>query len=147
VIERIVGINGHDSVGYCGTAPDGFQIWSDYSCSLKVTTYFDSNGNVTKVVFRGKVLGRSEYYAAPSTGITLSGGPGEVATYTTDYENGLMYFSGVGFKVNIPGQGVIFMQSGHFVMDLKTGLILSQSGHNDWMGANLEKLCTALSGE
>lgn len=147
IIERSVASNGHDPVGYCGTAPDGFSIWADYSYSLTQKIYKDKAGNITRVVFLTKVIGRSVYYGDPSTGVSLMGGPGEIGKYTWDAQTNLLYFSGVSFKVVVPGQGVVFMQTGHFVQDLTTGLLISQSGHNDWMGGNVETLCAALTAQ
>lgn len=145
VIERWVGTNGHDPVGYCGTAPDRFAVWSDYSYSVIQRIHKDKSGAITDVSYGIKVLGQSVYYGEPSTGITLAGGPGELSHYTYDLERGLLYFSGLSFKVVLPGQGVIYMQSGHYVQDLNSGLIISQSGHNDYNDGNLEALCRALT--
>lgn len=144
VVERLTGTNGHDWVGQCGTGDDAFTVWSDYNWSVKNTLYFQ-DGFLAKVVSVGGVVGRSVYYSEPYKGVTLEGGPGEKARYIWDYANGIWIFSGLSFKVVVPGKGVIFMQSGHFIYDWTTNQFVKQSGHNDWMGGNLDELCEALT--
>ena len=51
---------------------------------------------------------------------------------------------GAGFRINLPGQGVIFLMSGRLMVDLVTGESLFEAGPQDWWEGNVDKLCTAL---
>ncbi len=60
------------------------------------------------------------------------------------FSDGTMSISGPYFKIRVPGYGVIFAESGHQVMDLATGQVISNSGPNQFIDGDAAALCQYL---
>lgn len=118
-----------------GAVGDGFFI-----------EHFDKDGNTTHVNQHIQ-YSESTYYTFPDMGIVLHGGPGELDVNRFDFSGDppLWVFSGVNFKVKLPGHGVIFHEAGRLVLNLFTLEVLFQAGPSDFTDGNVDALCSALT--
>jgi len=127
-------------VGHCA----GFDVLSDYVFLMTGVLRFDKSGQLVADRYQLKILGESLYYNSENDQKSVAGGPGEVESQRIDPETGLRFGAGVAFKVRIPGYGLIFAETGHFIYDPGTGKFLFNSGHNQMIGEDLEALCDYL---
>jgi len=94
-----------------------------------------------------RVIGHSTYYNSSDPDKFVLGGPGEVETDHTIYENGVPVMtlsSGTIFKIILPGYGPIFLETGRVIYDFETGQYAPNSGHNQWVDQDLAALCSVL---
>jgi len=129
-------------VGHC--ADGDFDVLTDYVFLMTGMVRYDKSGQPVADRYQFKVLGESVYYNSRNAQKSVAGGPGEVENKRLDPKTGFWSGSGVSFKIRIPGCGLIFAETGHFVYDPGTGKFLFNSGHNQMIGADLEALCDYL---
>jgi len=127
-------------VGHCA----GFDVLTDYVFLMTGVVRFDKSGEPVADRYQFKLLGESLYYNSTNDQKSVAGGPGEVENKRLDPKTGLWSGAGVSFKVRIPGYGLIFAETGHFIYDPGTGEFLFNSGHNQMIGEDLEALCDYL---
>lgn len=127
-------------VGHCA----GFDVLTDYVFLMTGVVRSDKSGQPVADRYQFKVLGESLYYNSNNVQKSVAGGPGEVENQRLDPKTGFWSGSGVPFKIRIPGYGLIFVETGHFVYDRNAGKFLFNSGHNQMIGEDLEALCDYL---
>ncbi len=127
-------------VGQCGN----FDVLTDYVILVSGTMVYDKSGALVQTVRRLHTIGESMYYNSTTPEKSVSGGPGEVEVDRFDETEGLLYISGPIFKIRVPGYGLIFAETGHLVVDLTTGQVISNSGHNQMVDQDLAALCNYL---
>jgi len=138
-----VGING-DVIGEFVGDCDTFTLLSDYVFDGFLIEHFDKEGNITQVNQHVE-FGQSIYYRSDDPTIFLVGGPGELSNGLDFTDDLILTFSGIRFKVIVPGHGVIFHFAGHIIFDLITGDVVFQSGPSDFSRGDVAALCAALS--
>jgi hypothetical protein len=127
------------SLGSCGS----FEILADWQLSVGGRDLFDGNGDFVNEIRHEKVVGRDLFYNSGDPDSFVLGGPGEVEQLKIGAD-GIMSFSGVPFKIVLPGQGSVFLQTGLTIIDLNSGDILFSAGHDDGMTGNIAAVCEAL---
>jgi hypothetical protein len=129
-------------VGGCDT----FSILTDYTYGGHVIVHYDQGGNVTKV-FQHYSFTEVTYYNSNFPEVLVRGGPGETQNsrfiYTGDSPFAVL--GGPTYKITLPGEGVIFHQTGRLVVDLSTFEIIVQTGPSDFLDGNFDALCAALT--
>ena len=133
-------------VGDCGT----FQVLNDFALQGHFIVHFDKDGNDSRVNQR-MFYGDSTYYNSEFPDVRLNGNPG---TGENDHfldltsDQSVVVVTGVSFKINIPGHGVIFHEVGRTIfeyIDWQIAEILFQAGPSDFSDGNLAALCEALT--
>jgi hypothetical protein len=133
-------VEGQD-LGSCG----GFNVFSDYVVLVHEVWLLDKEGQPVRAVNRYKSIGEAIYYNSNDPELFLQGGPGEIEIDRIDLREGTLSISGIPIKIRVPGYGAIFYETGHIVIDLNTGEMLSNTGHNQVVDADLEALCKCLA--
>ena len=127
-------------VGSCGN----FAILTDYYLDFKIKFFYDNSGNAIRASGLFITDGFSKYYNSEDPSRFVEGGPHEVQIQRFDIGGNTLTYVGASFRVNLPGQGVIFLQAGRVMVDLATGELLFEAGPQDANAENLDELCTAL---
>jgi hypothetical protein len=130
-------------VGSCGD----FDILSDFAGVLHGVDVFDKNGlPVREVTHIRLTRGESVYYNSTDPQKFVLGA-GEVEQDLYLWEDGTLVsdqWTGVPFKVVLPGYGAIFMETGRGLWDFTTNQLLFNSGQNQFADGDLAALCNAL---
>ena len=129
-------------VGHC--ADGNFDVLTDYVVLITGTIRYDKSGQYITDRYQVKLIGESVYYNSTDPEKSVPGGPGEVENHRFDSKTGLYTGAGLSFKVRIPGYGLIFAETGHFVYDYSAGENVFNSGHNQFMDQDLAALCKYL---
>jgi hypothetical protein len=140
VQERFSAFIGGQFIGSCGD----FAVLSDYYLDIDYKLFFDREGNAVRELLVLHTDGSSKYYNSADPTRFVEGAPSEVQIARWDLGGNVGTFMGPAFRINLPGQGVIFHQAGRLVVDFDTGEVLFEAGPQDWLNGNLDKLCTAL---
>ena len=135
-----ISVTGLDS-GDCGD----FHVFQDYVFLVHEVWLLDKEGQPVKAVNRYKAIGGSIFYNSNDPELFLLGGPGEIEIDRIDLTEGTLSISGIPVKLKVPGYGAIFYETGHIVIDLNTGEMLSNTGHNQLVDADLEAVCKCLT--
>jgi hypothetical protein len=128
-------------LGSCGA----FDILADWNALLQVTFYYDGDGNLVRQHVRYRVVGPSRYYNSVDPQVGVLGGPGEIQNNRFDFVNNTLTFSGLAWKITLPGYGTILFETGLSVMDLTSGIITRDTGQNQLNAGDLAALCEALT--
>jgi hypothetical protein len=137
VSDPVVGI----SLGSCGA----FDILSDWNGLMQLTYFYDGSGNLVRMHNRYRVIGASRYYNSVDPTIEVAGGPGEIQNNRTDYTDGTVVFSGVAWKITLPGYGTILFETGKTTLDLATFAIIHDTGQNQLNDQDFAALCDVLT--
>jgi hypothetical protein len=129
-------------VGHC--ADGDFDVLTDYVFLMTGVVRYDKSGQPVADRYQFKLLGESVYYNSTDPEKSVPGGPGEVENKRLDPKTGYWAGSGLSFKIRIPGYGLIFAETGHFVYDASAGEFVFQSGHNQFADQDLAALCDYL---
>ena len=127
-------------VGQCGK----FDVLTDFTALIRGTIVYDKSGVAVQTIQHLGVIGESIYYNSTSPIKSVLGGPAEHDNEKIVSATGIMSFSGPIFKIRIPGYGLIFAETGRVVIDLTTGQVISNSGHNQLFDQDLAALCEYL---
>ena len=127
-------------VGQC----QGFDVLADWTALLTATIVYDKSGQVVQQIQSYRVIGEDRYYNSANPNKEVNGGPGENEESRLDAATGLIFFSGLSWKIRLPGYGLIFEETGHMVLDTTTGQWLSDAGHNRSVDQDLAALCNYL---
>ena len=128
------------TVGNCGD----FWVLTDYYLDISYKLFFDKSGNAIRDLAVVNLDGFSKYYNSTDPDRFVEGGPHEVQVQRFDFAENTYTFMGPGWRINLPGQGVIFLTTGRLVVDWGTKEVLFQAGPQDWLEGNLDELCAAL---
>ncbi len=137
VPDPVVGIN----LGSCGA----FDILSDWNGLLQFTYFTDGDGNLVRQHIRYRVVGSSRYYNSVDPTIGVAGGPGEIQNNRWDFTDNTAVFSGVAWKITVPGYGAILFETGKTVLDLTTFAIIHDTGQNQFNEQDFAALCGVLT--
>jgi len=137
VPDPVVGL----TIGSCGA----FDILSDWNGLLQFTYYYDGDGNLVRQHLRYRILGQSRYYNSADPQLVVLGGPGEIQNNRWDFTDSTVAYSGVAWKITLPGYGTILFETGKTVFDLTTGTIIHDTGHNQLNEQDFAALCEALT--
>jgi hypothetical protein len=117
---------------------------TDYVFLVTGTNRYDKSGQFITYRYQVKLIGESVYYNSTNPEKSVPGGPGEVENHRSDPKTGLDNVSGLSFKVRIPGYGLVFAETGHWVYDYSAGEWVFNSGHNQFVDQDLAALCEYL---
>ena len=109
LIEEFDFVVDQEPAGNCGD----FHIVADGTGRVRITTFFDRDGNPIRVAFHGRYKGT---LTNSVTGASLLDAP-SVANITFDLINGTQTNIGAFFTVTLPGQGTILIEAGRIVFD------------------------------
>ena len=135
-----ISVTGQD-LGDCGD----FHVFNDYVVLVHEVWLLDKEGQPVKAVNRYKAIGQSIVYNSTDSDLFLVTGPGETEIDHINLEKGTLSITGIPFKLKVPGYGSIYYETGRIVIDLNTGGILSNTGHNQVVDADLEAVCECLT--
>ena len=119
--EDYVGGYIHD----CGA----FNILFDYSATGHIIFHFDKNGDLVRQNIHANYL-NGRLYNSADTSIEVPTGPGEVANTKFDLvgDPPTVAVAGAGWKVTVPGLGLVVFDIGRRVYDLETGELIFLAG-------------------
>jgi len=124
-----------DSIVFAGAdSPCGFDITFTSTGTVKVTTFFDNEGNPVRQTIHGSLT--HTFFSAWHT--LVSKGPAPVHI---DLASGQMVDTGMEYRFHLPGDGVIFGQAGRLTL-ASDGSELSFVGMSV---ADTDALCAALA--
>ncbi len=92
----------------------GFEVWDHEILTIRITTFFDNDGNV-KVIKTHVTDGVDNFYNPERPDFLLSGrfgGNAEIDLQTGNWVN----VSGVTANVTVPGYGRVFKFTGHWLV-------------------------------
>jgi hypothetical protein len=127
-------------VGQCGN----FDVLSDWVALLSGTVLYDKSGVAVQTIQHYRLIGESIYYNSANPAKAVNGGPAEHELDKIDVTTGIVYVSGLSFKIRVPGYGLIFAETGRYIFDENTGQVLFNSGHNQFLDQDLAALCNYL---
>ena len=126
-----------------------FLLLNDWQYSIHDAMLLDQNGQPKQLVENLKVVMDVIYNS--KTGKSVAAGPGESEQLRLLFENGLPVthrWSGLLFKVTVPGYGLIVAESGRATWQWDplggSHWVISNSGHNQWVDRDLAALCEYL---
>jgi hypothetical protein len=128
---------------YMGSCGD-FVVLTDYYFDVNYKLFYNNAGSAIRELVVLNNDGFSKYYNPQNPSRFVEGGPHELQVQRFDANGNTGAFMGAGFRVNLPGQGVIFLMAGRLVVDFDTGEILFEAGPQDALEGNFDALCTAL---
>jgi hypothetical protein len=145
VAQFSVPYSGHQVIGSC----DGFEIWVDWAGLITEMGLYDSQGNLLQGHFVNRIVGESVWYNSTDASKAISGGPGEVESVEFDPATGRYRGAGLGWKVRIPGYGIVFAETGTYVMQcdpytFANCMLVSNAGFNQFLDGDVAALCNAL---
>lgn len=125
-------------IGDCGS----FNVLANSAARGHMKLWFDAEGNLTRLFLHANY--DSVYYADsdPDSFLVTRG---EVENDHIDFIDGTIAVTGLLYKLNIPGHGVVFHEAGRIVIDLETGETVFEAGPSDFHDENLDALCSALA--
>ena len=135
---RVLGEN----IGSCGD----FDILNDYTISLSIYSYLDSDGSPNRVRYKGHYTDNI-YANSAQPSYWLAGAPSNTETVWVRFEEGALtsvQMVGIPFKVTVPGHGVIFIEAGRLLYDGPTGQLIFQAGKHQFRDGDFAALCAAL---
>jgi hypothetical protein len=107
----------------------------------KRTDFFDDDGTLFKTTLRpGGGLYRY-IVSAHGTSLSTTSGFSETYTYNPDGSIATLRDTGMVFSFSVPGEGVVLLVAGHFVLDLNTDEVTFEAGPR---GEDLSRLCAVL---
>ena len=132
-------------IGACS----GFEIWVDWAGLITEMQLYDNQGNLLQGHFANRVIGESVWYNSTDASKAVTGGPGEVDSVQLDATTGSFRESGLGWKVRIPGYGVIFAETGTNVYQcdpytFENCVLISNVGFNQLADGDVAALCDYL---
>jgi len=140
-----------DLIGNCADYGVGnFEVWNDWEASVHDVILFEKDGVTPKQLVENlKVLWEFYYNSTNPEAKRLTGGPGENQQLVMTYENGRVVslrYSGPVFRVNVPGYGQVFAETGVFKREYYDGAwhFIMNSGKNQYWDGDIEALCWAL---
>jgi len=96
-------------VANCGT----FTVVAHYTGTVKITTYFNAQGDPIRRLFQGTARGT---LTNSVTGFTVKDAP-SIRNGFLDLVTGRVTNVGVDFHITVPGSGVVVLQAGRIVFD------------------------------
>ena len=109
LVEEFSFVVDQELMANCGD----FQIIADGAGNIRLTTFFDREGNPIRVAFHGRYRGTMTNSV---TGAVLLDAP-SVANITFDLVAGTQTNVGAFFNVTAPGEGAILIEAGRIVFD------------------------------
>lgn len=125
-----------DVVADCG----GFLVRNSYGGTVRVMVRYDKAGTQVQAV-QHAVYTDSIYYNSANPLLFLEG---IAERGTVRVVDGLLYVSGPAYRVTVPGSGLVFAWTGHWVINTATGQIEAQHGPADLLEGDIAALCRAL---
>lgn len=138
------------SMGDCADYGVGsFEIWNDYQASIHDAILFDEDGVTPKLVVENFKVISDVFYNSTNPTKRIAAGPGENQEVHYRYENGKLVsfqWSGPVVRVNLPGYGPIYSETGVFKRLWYEGSwhFIMNTAHNQWVDGDIEALCWAL---
>ena len=135
VFEGPFTVAGEAVLADCG----GFLVLDRYALTFRVARHFDLNGAEVRVI---------EHVVATDTLVNSATG----AAYTTtarstaviDPQGDRAAFTGVIYRLAVPGAGAVFLDAGRVVVD-RDGAIHFQAGPHQLYSGDVAGLCAALA--
>jgi hypothetical protein len=102
---------------------DGFDINLEFDVTLRITQYYDANGDLVRE--RVKAYGTGTLINS-ETGETNTGSSPQI--YFNDFIEGTETTVGRRNHNNLPGEGNVALDAGRIVIDMQTGEVLFSAG-------------------
>jgi hypothetical protein len=119
---------------------DGFEVLVEADADLRWSTFFDRDGNPAR-------LQAQVYWRGVATNSVTGKAIADRANYVIvfDLKIGTQTYHGVGYHWVIPGEGVVVLDAGTFVVDAGGNVVFmsAEQGH-DWITQGGAVLCAAL---
>jgi hypothetical protein len=137
-----------ESAGSCAPYGLDFEVLNDWVGTIHIVLVYDQQGQLRQRT-RNLRTTYSLYYNSNTPANSLLGGPGESITVRMTWEDGQLVSrqtSGGSWRVNLPGQGLIFGETGLATFDPLDpfGPPVTNTGHNQYRDGDLRALCDAL---
>jgi hypothetical protein len=119
-----------------------FWVLNDWCETTVVMVRYDKEGNPVQAI-RHLSVGGSTYYNSEDEAIRVEGLREHVLNRIRIEEN-ILYGSGPGYRVVVPGEGIVFLNTGHWTYNLVTGEIIWIGGPHQAITGDAPALCEAL---
>jgi len=116
-----------------------FPFLEEFDGRVTITTFFDDEGNPTRVAFHLPFHGTLTNEA---TGESVSAD--QVLNETDDLEKGTQSFTGLRFRVAFPGLGVVLLDAGKIVFD-RDGNVVFEAGRHQVFNEDFAEFCAAFA--
>jgi len=125
----------------CGS----FQVLSDFVVVIEFADHYDKQGELIFTNYR-LWSGDVTYYNStdPSISVIEKQGNREITRWY--WQDGWLADLGNFFKITLPGQGVVFHQTGLALLSLDTFEIFFSAGPHDYSDENVAAVCAAFAG-
>jgi hypothetical protein len=124
-------------VGSCGS----FDVYNSYSGMVRLMVRRDKSGSDVQSVQHFYVVD-SVYYNSGDPGVFVEG---SAETTHARFIGDLVYLAGPGYRVTVPGAGLVFRWMGHWIYNISTGEFEVVGGKSDLLEGQFEDLCKALT--
>jgi hypothetical protein len=114
-----------DSFTFAGPCPNGVILEGSFSERLRITTFFDKDGNPIRVQIKIDVSG---VVTNPVNGQSVSNPSHQMVTL--DLIEGTETVAGLVYSVTVPGVGVAFHDVGRVVFDAEGNTIFEAGPHD-----------------
>jgi hypothetical protein len=117
---------------------EAFEVLANADVSLRWSTFFDRDGNPARLQVQVSWRG-------VATNSVSGKSIDDNANYTIvfDLKAGTESYHGVGYHWVIPGEGVVVLDAGTFVVDASGNVVFMSAAH-DWITQGETVLCAAL---
>lgn len=120
---------------------DSFDVRNSYGGTVRLVVRYDKAGVEVQSV-QHNVFTDSIYYNSTRPELFVEG----VAERTNlRIVDGLILISGPAYRVTVPGSGLVFVWTGHWVFNPATGAFEAQHGPSDLLEGDVAALCRALA--
>lgn len=120
-----------------------FLVLADWCEVASVMIRYDSYGNPVQAVYHWE-FGSSVYYNSEDPTIMVEGRR-EHSQNRLLIQDNILYSSGPTYRVIIPGEGVVALDTGHWMYDFNTGEVTYIGGPHQVTGGDASALCEALA--
>ena len=118
-----------------------FAITENATGTVRATTYVDSDGVPVRRHIHIKYSGS---FTNSVTGYTVVSEPDSL-NVMEDLRDHTSAVVGLGWSINVPGQGHVLVNAGRLVFDDTTGELLVESGQHDFEEGGFPLLCGILA--
>jgi hypothetical protein len=119
-----------------------FWVLNDWFENYVVMVRYDKYGDPVQEVYHLSV-GGSVYYNSEDPTISVEG-LREHVNNRIRYEENMLYGSGPGYRVVVPGKGVVLLNTGHWTYNFDTGEYNHVGGPHQAITQNAPALCDLL---
>jgi hypothetical protein len=121
------------------TRCDSFEVLISDTFTVRGTTFYDQAGNPVRATYHFTYSGTLKNSVTGET-VPIAGRFSD----TTDLQTGVETQAGLFYRVNLPGQGIVWLGAGKVYWDAEGNVTLVR-GPNQMLEGDAQKICAALA--